>query len=109
MKWDIKYLPEAVDDLNELDNSLKSQILKGIRKVSINPLPNKEGGYGKPLGNKSGVNLTGLYKIKFLGIGQRVVYALEKSENEMTIIIVSARADNKVYWEAEKRREKYNL
>jgi mRNA interferase RelE/StbE len=109
MKWDIKYLPEAEDDLNELDGSLKAQILKGIRKVSKNPVSNKEGGYGKPLGNKAGTNLTGLYKIKFLGIGQRVVYALQKSETKMTVIIISARADDKVYKEAEKRRKENNL
>jgi len=36
--------------------------MKGIFKVSQNPLPNTEGGYGKPLGNHSGVNLTACLK-----------------------------------------------
>jgi mRNA interferase RelE/StbE len=109
MKWDIKYLPEAADDLNELDNSLKSQILKGIHKVGKNPLSKSEGGYGLPLGNKAGTNLTGLYKIKFLGIGQRVVYALERTKTKMTVVVVSARADDKVYKEAERRKEKHKI
>ena len=46
------------------DHSAQIQVLKGIRKVSQNPLSTEEGGYGKPLGNKSGTNLTNLMKNK---------------------------------------------
>ena len=38
-------------DMRKLDNSLKKQVLAGIRKVSRNPLPQSEDGYGKALGN----------------------------------------------------------
>jgi len=47
--------------------------LAGIKKVSKNPLPNPDG-YGKPLGNKGGYNLTGFFKIKYRDIGIGVVY-----------------------------------
>ncbi len=107
MNWNIEFLPEAQDDLKKLDGSVRPQILKGIRKVSQNPLPN--GGYGKPLGNQSGTDLSGLMKIKFKKVGIRVVYKVENIENVMKIVIISARSDNQVYEEAEKRRKKYEL
>ena len=97
MSWQIVFLEEAKNDLKKLDRSSQIQILKGIRKVSQNPLPAFQGGYGKPLGNKNGINLTNLLKIKFLDLGIRVVYKLEKTETTMRIIVISARADEQVY------------
>lgn len=66
-------------------------------------------GIGKPLGNKNGANLTNLLKIKFRDLGIRVVYKVERMEDVMKIIVVSARTDEQVYREAAKRREKYEL
>lgn len=109
MNWSIEFLPEARDDLDRLDGSVRPQILKGIKKISRNPLPDSSGGYGKPLGNQSGTDLSGLMKIKFKKIGIRVVYKIEMTEKVMKIIIISARTDNNVYEDAEKRRKKYDL
>ena len=105
----IEFLEEAKRDLKKLDHSVQVHVLKGIRKVSKNPLPVQEGGYGKPLGNKTGVNLTNLLKIKFRDLGIRVVYKTIQVDNVMKIIVVSARTDEQVYKEAGKRREKYQL
>jgi mRNA interferase RelE/StbE len=104
MTWAVEYLPEALDDLAKLDHSVKSQVFKGIRKVSENPLPKKEGGYGEPLGNKGGNDLTGFLKIKFKRNGIRVVYRLAPEKKAMKIIVVSARSDNEVYKVAAKRK-----
>ena len=106
MAWSIKYHPLAYEELRQLDGSVKIMVLKGIQKVSENPKPQNEGGYGKPLGNQNGNNLTGLLKIKFLRIGIRVVYKLiENPEtNEMYILVISLRADNEVYDIAGKRK-----
>lgn len=109
MTWGIEFLEEAEKDLKKLDHSAQVQILKGLLKVSKNPLPAAEGGYGKPLGNKSGSNLTNLMKIKFRDLGIRVVYKVERVDGVMKIIVVSARTDEQVYKEAAKRRDKYNL
>jgi len=109
MSFQINFLPEALNDMKELDNSLRPQIAKGIQKVSQNPISIYQGGFGKPLGNKDGTNLVGLYKIKFRGIGIRVVYSVEEKDSIMNIIIVSVRADNQVYQEAANRRKKHNL
>ena len=105
---ELEYLPEALDDLASLDNSVRKPVIKGIQKVQKNPVSRENGGYGTPLGNK-GTNLTGLFKIKFLKYGIRVVYKLEFEGGIMKIIIISARADNKVYDEAGLRRMRHHL
>lgn len=109
MSWTVNYLPEAAIDRDKLDGSVKAQVRKGILKVAENPLPKTEGGYGDPLGNIGGTNLTGLFKIKFRDIGIRVVYGLKREGETMTVVIISMREDSKVYTEANKRREKYNI
>lgn len=109
MTWNVEFLEEAKKDMKKLERSASLQVLKGIQKVSKNPLPVQEGGYGKPLGNKNGANLTNLLKIKFRDLGIRVVYKVERVEDVMKIIVVSARTDEQVYREAAKRREKYEL
>lgn len=109
MTWSVEFLEEAKKDMKKLERSASIQVLKGIQKISRNPLPVQEGGYGKPLGNKNGANLTNLLKIKFRDLGIRVVYKVERVEDVMKIIVVSARTDEQVYREAAKRREKYEL
>lgn len=109
MTWSIEFLEEAEKDMKKLDHSAQIQVLKGISKVSQNPLPAEEGGYGKPLGNKSVTNLTNFLKIKFRDLGIRVVYKVERVNGIMKIIVVSARTDEQVYREASKRRDKHDL
>lgn len=109
MNYQINFIPEALTDMKKLDHSVRPQVVKGIQKVSQNPVSIYQGGYGKPLGNKDGTNLAGLFKIKFRSIGIRVVYSVEEKEGVMTIIVVSVRADNHVYQEASKRRSKHDL
>lgn len=109
MNWTILFLEEAKEDLRQLDHSLQIQVLKGIQKVAKNPLPASDGGYGKPLGHRGGVNLTNLLKIKFRNIGIRVVYKAECTEQIMRIIIISARSDEQVYKLASIRRQNNHL
>jgi len=97
MNWIIEYKTEAENDLKDFDRSQQIQILKAIRKVSVNPLPQSEGGFGKPLGNKGNTNLTGYFKIKLLSLGLRVVYGLVRQRNAMKIIVISIRDDEIVY------------
>ena len=97
MNWKVVFLPEAMEDFRRLDGSQKILVRKAINKVSINPLPTEEGGYGKPLGNKGGRNLTGLYKIKLLNAGIRIVYKLIRKDGEMCIVVIAARKDEEVY------------
>ncbi len=84
-------------------------VAKAIDKVSENPLPVSMGGYGKPLGNKGGNDLTGFLKIKLKSAGIRVVYRLIHTESEMLVVVIGVRADDEVYDMAHRRIEKHTL
>lgn len=106
--WAIQYTAAAKEDLKELDGSTRCAVVRSIKKVSKNPLPYTEGGYGKPLGHNAGSNLTGCLKIKLKRYGIRIVYQLKRTERGMEILIIGARAESEVYIEAEKRIAKQN-
>lgn len=65
MNWTLDFLPDAEKDLKKLDGNERLLVAKAIKKVLQNPIFIYEGGYGKPLGNKTGTDLTGFYKIVF--------------------------------------------
>lgn len=109
MIWDVKYLPEALEDLRKLDGSQRILIRKAIQKISQNPLPEKEGGYGKLLGNKNNTNLSGFLKVKVKGAGLRIVYQLIRCDDDVLIIVIGAREDDEVYEIAQKRIFKHDL
>lgn len=106
MAWVVEYITEAEADLKGLDHSQQLLVLKAIKKVSANPLPNTKGGYGKPLGSHLSSNLVGYLKIKLLKLGIRVVYQLVEEKGTMRIIIISIRDDEKVYRLAQERIKK---
>lgn len=109
MSWKLVYLPEAAKDLKNLAGNQRLLVVKAIDKVLRNPLPASEGGYGKPLGNKQGNDLSGFLKIKLKSAGIRVVYKLIRTETEMLVVIIGARADDEVYETALHRAQKNNL
>ena len=109
MNWSVRFLPEAEKDLISLLRTHQIMVKKVIAKVRENPLPQNEGGYGKPLGHKRGKNLTNLLKIKLRGAGIRIVYKLVKTETQMLIIVIGLREDEEVYEIAHTRRTKHNL
>ena len=106
MEWKIKITEEAQKDFSKIEPGLKKQILAGLIKVSKAPLPSPNG-YGKPLGNKHNNNLTGFFKIKYRGIGIRVVYTLVLKDIVMNIVVISERDDNYCYNAAANLYKKY--
>ena len=106
MAWHIRITDEAKSDYEKLENSVRKQVLAGILKVSKAPLPSPDG-YGKPLGNKNGNRLTGFFKIKYRGIGIRVIYTLVLDKKIMNIVVISQRDDNYCYELAVKFYKKY--
>ena len=109
MSWEINYLPEADKDIAALARNQQIIVQKAIKKVKENPLPQSEGGYGKPLGHKHGTNLTNFLKIKLRGEGIRIVYKLIRTQTQMLIVVVGIREDDEVYEIAQQRRDKHNL
>lgn len=106
MAWKIRITDEAKKDFKKIEGSIRRQVLAGILKVSEAPLPSPNG-YGKPLGKKKGNNLTGFFKIKYRGIGIRVVYTLVLDKLTMNIVVISQRDDNYCYDLAAKLYDKY--
>ena len=109
MNWNVLYLPEADKDLDSLSRQQQILVKKAIKKVQANPLPQNEGGYGKPLGHKHGLNLTNILKIKLRGEGIRIVYKLIKTDSQMLVIVVGIWEDDEAYEIAHSRRTKHGL
>ena len=109
MNWKLVHLPEAAKDLKNLAGNQRLLVVKALDKVLENPLPVSEGGYGKPLGNKQENDLAGFLKIKLKSAGIRVVYKLIRTESEMLVVVIGARADDEVYDTAQHRIKKNKL
>lgn len=109
MKWELKYLPEAEKDFDSLSRNQQIIVDKAIKKVKSNPLPQREGGYGKPLGHKLGANLTGYLKVKLRKEGIRIVYKLIRTESKMLVVVIGMREDDEVYEIAQSRIKKHDL
>lgn len=109
IEWRRIYLPEARRDMERLTPAVRAQVLKGLCKVSRNPLPQSEGGYGKPLRNTNKSKLAGLCKVKFRELGIRVVYRVVRTEKTMLVIVVGVRSDDEAYLAADKRRRAHGL
>ena len=105
MNWNVLFLKEATEDFNRLDGSQQKIVSKALLRVSQNPLPANEGGYGKPLGNHTPSNLSGLLKIKLRAHGLRIVYRLVHVNHQMLVIIIGIRADGQVYSKAQARMD----
>ena len=109
MTWDLAYLLEAEKDYKSLSRRQQLLVDKAIKKVKTNPLPQNEGGYGKPLGHKRGTNLTGYLKVKLRGEGIRIVYKLIRTETKMLVVVIGLREDDEVYETAQKKIRQLNL
>ena len=103
MTWQVQFLEAAQKDFERLDGSQKQETAKAICKVSQNPLPASEGGYGKPLGAHAAANLVGLLKIKLKRSGIRIVYKLVQDRDHMLIIVIGLHSDSAVYKTAARR------
>jgi mRNA interferase RelE/StbE len=109
MSWNVAYLPEAEKDILALARNQQIIVNKAIKKFRQNPLPQSEGGYGKPLGHKQGLNLTNFLKIKLRGAGICIVYKLVRTDKQMLVVVVGVRADEEVYEIASKKKVLYKL
>ncbi len=93
---------EADKDFAKLDHSQQLVVFKAIKKVATNPRPSPDG-YGKPLSG----NLMGYCKIKLRDYGIRIIYKLVPPDSDnMSIIIIGMRSDEKVYEDAMNRISK---
>mgnify|MGYP005838221527 CR=1 FL=1 len=100
MRWTVKWLPEAVDDLENLDKSVRKKVLKAALKLETDPLR-----YGEPLGEKAGLDLVGLRKINIQGY--RLVYLPKEEIIFVAVVAVGKREGLGIYKVAAKRIAEY--
>lgn len=80
--YEVAFYPDTLKDLKRLDGSQRKHVFKAIERIRTNPLPQNEGGFGKPLGNKAGTDLTGFMKIKLRGVAFGLCTASLKSKEK---------------------------
>lgn len=103
MTYKLSFIKEAIYDYQSLDNSQRKIVDKALKRILLNPLARNEDGYGKPLANLSNSKPAGLMKINLKSSGLRIIYKLEKIDDQVVIIIIGTREDSKVYKDANKR------
>ena len=89
-------------DFANLPKNQQKIIARMIGRLMENPRPKTKGGYGIPLGNKGGNDLTGLLEGKLRGAGLRIIYRLD-GQDAMEIVAVGAREDDEIYGIAARR------
>jgi len=99
--WKVELIPEAVEDFQGLDGSVRKRVLKQLIKLEQNPK------CGDPLGNKAGLNLEGYFKLYADRKRIRIIY--EEIGDVLKVIAIDKREDMEVYRIAMKRIKSMKL
>ena len=96
----IQLIPEAAEEYNNLDGSIKIEVDKKFIKLDKNPF------LGFLLGNKANMDLTGFYKLYACGKSVRIVYRLLTPEKVEIIEVwgIGKRENMEVYKDVEDRK-----
>ncbi len=97
----IQLIPEAAEEYNNLDGSIRAEVDKKFMKLDKNPF------LGLPLGNKANMDLTGFYKLYACGKSVRIVYRLLTPEKIEIIEVwgIGRRENMKVYKDVDDRKK----
>jgi len=96
--YEIKYHPLIEDDLKQLNNSVRIEVFKKLKKIQQSPE------LGQLLGNKNNMNLTGLRKVYVSKKQVRIVYEIIDNILVVKVIAIGKREDMEVYKQAGERR-----
>lgn len=96
--YEIKYHPLVEADLKQLNNSIRLEVFKKLKKIQQTPE------IGKPLGNKNNMNLTGLFKVYVAKKQVRIVYEIIENILIVKVIAIGKRESMEVYKQADERR-----
>ena len=95
--YEIRYHPLIESDLKQLNNSVRLEVFKKLKKLQQSPE------IGKPLGNKNNMNLTGLLKVYVAKKQVRIVYEVIENILVVKVIAIGKRESMEVYKEAKER------
>ena len=96
--YEIKYHPLIEDDLKQLNNSVRIEVFKKLKKIQSSPE------LGELLGNKNNMNLTGLRKMYVAKKQVRIIYEIVEDVVIVKVLAIGRREDMIVYKQAEQRR-----
>lgn len=99
--YEIKFHPLVEDDLKKLNNSVRIEVFKKLKKIQSSPE------LGELLGNKNGMNLSGFRKMYAAKKQIRIVYEIVESMVLVKVIVIEKREDMIVYKEAEQRKDDF--
>ena len=99
--YEIKFHPLVEDDLKKLNNSVRIEVFKKLKKIQSSPQ------LGELLGNKNGMNLSGFRKMYAAKKQIRIVYEIVESMVLVKVIVIGKREDMVVYKEAEQRKDDF--
>jgi mRNA interferase RelE/StbE len=97
--YEIKYHPLVEKDLKQLNNSIRIEVFKKIKKIQKAPE------LGELLGNKNNINLSGLRKMYVAKKQVRIVYEIIEKIVVIKVLAIGKREDMEVYKQAEKRSQ----
>jgi len=96
--YDLQFHPLVEDDLKKLNNSVRIEVFKKLKKIQTSPE------LGELLGNKNGMNLSGLRKMYVAKKQVRIVYEIVESIIVVKVLVIGKREDMVVYKQAQLRK-----
>jgi mRNA interferase RelE/StbE len=97
--YEIKFHPLVEEDLKKLNNSVRIEVFKKLKKIQKSPE------LGELLGNKNGINLSGFRKMYVAKKQVRIVYQIVEKMVLIKVLVIGKREDMIVYKEAQKRKD----
>lgn len=99
--YDIQFHPLVEDDLKKLNNSVRIEVFKKLKKIQKSPE------LGELLGNKNGMNLSGLRKMYVAKKQVRIIYEIVELMIVVKVLVIGKREDMVVYKQAELRKNNF--
>jgi len=96
--YELKYHPLVEEDLKQLNHSIRIEVFRKIKKIQVSPQ------LGQPLGNKNGMNLSGLRKMYAAKKQIRIVYGIVDEMVIVKVLAIGKRENMDVYRQAAQRR-----
>ncbi len=88
--YEIKFHPLVEEDLKKLNNSVRIEVFKKLKKIQKSPE------LGELLGNKNGINLSGFRKMYVAKKQVRIVYQIVEKMVLIKVLVIK---------EAQKRKD----
>lgn len=99
----VKLIPEAKDDLLDLDRSTQVLVAKALKKLETDPEQR-----GAPLGSRKSGNLTNFRKLVVGNRAYRIIYRVESDGTIAVVWVIGKRADDECYAIAMSRLQLYS-